>query len=173
MATVKSKNTGANPIQSWNDVSAALASIGKLQRAIERTNLDAPEKIDAIMANAHEDAVPLANELQSLEKQVKKYVEAHKDELGEKKSRELYFGSVAFRETKKVRLPGDAKALAEIVIRLRARGMTECIKSTPETILRDPLARYSAQVVKEVGATLTVKDSFSYKINTDRIISEN
>lgn len=166
----KRKTEAAEPApESWSDVSAALAKMGRLQLALGKYKLDKQTKMQAIQEEYQPLIEPLEERIKAIWKQVERFTRKHKAELGDKKSHTLYYGTVYLRETQKVIIPQSKVALAEIVIRLKARGMDECIKSTPDSVRRDPLALYSPEVIKEVGATLKVEDSFSCTVNEERL----
>ena len=152
-------------LESWNDVSEALANIGRIDRELAAQELAMQAKIDAAKAEAAEAAAPLLDEKARLETSIKHYVDGARDELGDKKSKALYFGTVGYRKSTKAILPRAKHLVAEIVIRLRARGMDSCILVKPDEVNRDELKKYDAQTVAAVGARLEVKDTFWYEVD--------
>lgn len=163
------KRLNGQPLQSWNDVSEALAAIGKLDRDIELQEIAMQQKIDAAKADAAKAAAPLQQEKARLETQIMIYADGTREELGEKKSKTLYFGTVGYRKSTKVILPRIPEKLAEIVIRLRARGMDSCIISKPDQVNKDELRKYDAQTIGAVGAKVEVKDAFWYEVDRDHL----
>lgn len=159
----------SRPLESWQEVSEALASIGRIDREITRHEVDMQATIDAAKAEAAASAAPLLEEKARLETAIQHYVDAARDEMGDKKSKELYFGTVGYRKSTRAILPRAKDQLAEIVIRLRARGMDSCIIVKPEAVDRDELKKYDAQTVAAVGAKLESKDVFWYDINQTRL----
>lgn len=163
------KRLEGKPLQSWNDVSEALASIGKVDRQIELQEIAMQQKIDAAKAEASNAAAPLLQEKAKLETQIMIYVDGVREELGEKKSKGLYFGTVGYRKSSKVILPRAREKIAEIVIRLRARGMDSCILTKPDEVNKDELKKYDAQTIAAVGAKVETKDAFWYEIDRDHL----
>jgi phage host-nuclease inhibitor protein Gam len=163
------KRLDGQPLQSWNDVSEALAAIGKIDRQIELQEITMQQEIDAAKSKAAKAAAPLLQEKARLETRMMVYVDGARDELGDKKSKPLYFGTVGYRKSTKVILPRIPEKLAEIVIRLRARGMDSCIISKPDQVNKDELRKYDAQTIGAVGAKVDVKDAFWYEVDRDRL----
>ncbi len=163
------KRLEGQPLQSWNDVSEALAAIGKVDRQIELQEITMQQEIDAAKGKAAKAAAPLLTEKTRLETQIMLYADAQREELGDKKSKTLYFGTVGYRKSTKVILPRQPEKLAEIVIRLRARGMDSCIISKPDAVNKDELRKYDAQTIGAVGAKVDVKDAFWYEVDRDHL----
>ena len=157
---------------SWQDVSEALASIGKIDRSIAMQEVAMQQKIDAAKVAAAQAAAPLMEEKARLETSIRHYVDGAREELGDKKSKALYFGTVGYRKSTKAILPKAKEKIAEIVIRLRARGMESCIISKPDGINREELKKYDAQTVEAVGAKLEIKDAFWYEIDQTHLVPE-
>jgi phage host-nuclease inhibitor protein Gam len=160
------------PLESWNGVSEALAAIGNIDRQIANQEIIMQQKIDAAKVEASVAAAPLLEEKARLETSIMLFVDTARDELGDKKSKALYFGTVGYRKSTKVILPRAKALLAEIIIRLRARGMDSCIIAKPDVVNRDELKKYDAQTVAAVGAKLEVKDTFWYEVDKTHLAPE-
>ena len=163
------KRIEAAALKSWDEVSGALARIGGVEREITTIEVAMQAKIDAAKAEAAQACRPLNEEKARMEAQIAAFADAHREGLGDRKSKTLYFGSVGYRKSSRVILPKAANKLAEIVIRLRSRGMNECVVSRPETVDREALKKYPENEILEVGARLEVKDTFWYEVNRDRL----
>ncbi|MDD3410305.1 MAG: host-nuclease inhibitor Gam family protein [Eubacteriales bacterium] len=162
------KIDGTN-LKDWNGVSESLAAIGSIDRQIETREIAMQQQIDAAKADAAKAVAPLLEEKARLETQIKLFVDAERDELGDKKSKTLYFGTVGYRKSTKIILPRIPEKLAEIVIRLRARSMDSCIISKPDAVNKDELRKYDEQTILDVGAKLEAKDAFWYEIDRDHL----
>lgn len=166
------KRLDGQPLQSWNDVSEALAAIGKIDRRIELQEIAMQQEIDAAKGKAAKEAAPLLEEKARLETQIMLYVDGTRDELGDKKSKTLYFGTVGYRKSTKIILPRQPEKVAEIVIRLRARGMDSCILSKPDQVNKDELRKYDEQTICTVGAKVDIRDAFWYEVDRDRLVEK-
>ncbi|MEG2623612.1 MAG: host-nuclease inhibitor Gam family protein [Clostridia bacterium] len=156
----------------WNGVSEALAEIGSLDRQIETREIAMQQQIDKAKADAAKDAASLIEQKARLETQIKLFVDTARDELGDKKSKTLYFGTVGYRKSTKIVLPRIPEKLAEIVIRLRARGMDSCIITKPDAVNKDELRKYDEQTILDVGAKLEAKDAFWYEIDRSHLAEQ-
>lgn len=156
-------------LSSWQDVSEALASIGKIDRKITLQEVAMQQRIDAAKLAAAQAVTPLQEERARLEESIRQFVAGARDELGDKKSKVLYFGTVGYRKSTKAIIPQAKEKVAEIVIRLRARGMESCIITKPDQVNRDELKKYDAQTVEAVGAKLEIKNTFWYEVNQQHL----
>lgn len=163
------KRVDTEILLNWDGVSSALAQIGGIDREIKRAEIEMQQKIDAAKADTADACRPMLEQKARIEAQIAAYADAHRDELGDKKSRTLYFGSIGYRKSSKVILPRGAAKIAEIVIRLRARGMKDCIVSKPETVDKEALKKYDAKDIAEVGARLDIKDAFWYEVDQEHL----
>lgn len=164
------KRVDTEALTSWNDVSGALAEIGGIERDIQGVEIQMQQKIDAAKAEAAEACRPLLERKARLETQIAAYADTNRDDLGDRKSKTLYFGTVGYRKSTKIILPRAAAKLAEIVIRLRARGMQDCIVTKPESVDKEALKKYPEKEILDVGATLDIKDAFWYEIDREHLI---
>ena len=163
------KRVDAEPLTSWNDVSSSLAKIGELDRKLSSVENAMQQKIDAAKADAAKAAEPLQKQKAQLEASIAAYADAHRDELGDRKSKTLYFGTVGYRKSRRIILPRGAAKIAEIVIRCRSRKMTDCIVTKPETIDKEALKKYAPSDIEAVGARLNQKDAFWYEVDQERL----
>ncbi len=127
------------------------------------------QKIDAAKAEAAEQCKAHIERKAHIEAQIAGFADGHRDELGDKKSKALYFGVIGYRKSSKIILPRAGAKLAEIIIRLRARGMHDCIVTKPESIDKDALKKYSEQEIADVGARLDTKDAFWYEVDKTKV----
>ena len=100
---------------------------------------------------------------------LKDYATGHRGDMDGKKSKALTFGTVGFRRSTKVKLPSAKEKLAAIIARLRAMGMQECVVVPEAKVDKEALKKYSADIIAETGATLTVEDVFGYEIDMEKL----
>lgn len=156
-------------LKSWDDVDAALKQIGEHQRNITIIEAKMNDKINQAKVKAEDDAKGDKESIKSLEVQVKEFVESNREDLGNKKTKELNFGKVGYRKSTKISLPKAGNKLAEIIKKLKSFGMTDCIVTQPEKIDKDALKKYPANDVIKVGAGLKVDDVFWYEADEEKL----
>ncbi|WP_069997838.1 host-nuclease inhibitor Gam family protein [Cellulosilyticum sp. I15G10I2] len=166
MARVRMEDT---KLKTWEEVDAALKQIGEWQRSITKVEGKMNEQIDKAKAKAEEEAKPFKDQIKAYEVQVKEFVESNRDDLGNKKTKELNFGKAGFRKSTKISLPKAAAKLTEIIKKLKSLGMTDCIVQPPEKIDKDALKKYPANEIIKVGAGLKVEDVFWYETNEETL----
>lgn len=126
------------------------------------------KQINGIKITAAQEAKPHHDRISTLEKDVKQFVTEHRDELGGKKTRTLNFGETGFRKSTSVVLPKDKGLLAEIIRRLKAKKLTDCI-TMDEKVNRDVLRQKGEDVVIAVGARWKQEDAFWYEANHEKL----
>lgn len=167
MSNTRRRVQGVVPYKNWEEADEGLRVIGEAQREIEKINHAMQEKIDNAKEEAAAAAAPYQTVIKESEQRLKKFAEGATDDMDGKKSRELNYGFLGFRKSTKLTLPRGARLVAEIIAKLRKRGMTDCIITPPEKINKDALKKYPANDVIEVGAGLDVQDTFWYETKRD------
>lgn len=156
-------------LRSWQECDEALRTIGECTRDIAALEGVMNEQIANAKAIAADKAAPLKEQVAEMELALRDYAQTHRDDMDGRKSKLLTFGSVGFRRSTRITLPGAKEKLAAIVARLRAKGMTDCIVQPDPKVDKDALKKYGAEQVAEVGATLIVEDVFGYDVNVERL----
>ncbi len=146
-------------LKSWEDVNEALRQIAEAQITLGEIEGEMQKEILKVKDTAQEMAQPLVDEISRLEQDIRAYTTAHRDELGEAKSKTLPFGVVRFHASTSVSLPRDKDALAEVIRRLKSRSMQDCI-IVKETVDKNVLKKYGEDTVNAVGAVWRRKDEF-------------
>lgn len=77
---------------------------------------------------------------------------------------------MGFRLSTTISVLKAKEKVAEIVRRLKARQMTDCI-IVKEKISKDALRKYGEDTVNAVGATWKQKDTFGYEVFKDKVES--
>lgn len=159
----------APAFESWDDVNQALATIGDNQRMVESFEAEMQEKIDAAKAEAEVKSRIYIEGTKRLEKQIRNFAEANRDDMDGKKTKTLNFGAVGFRKSTKITLPKAPAKVAEIVKQLIARGMSDCVKQAEPKIDKEALRKYPTANIVAVGAGIKVDDVFWYEPNRERL----
>lgn len=153
-------------LASWAEVDEALREIAQQERGITKREVAMNKQIEAAKADCVKASQPLLDKKEQLEKQVEDFVRAHKEDLGDKKSRQLTYGTVGFRSSTSLVVPKGSK---EAVLKnLHLYGLRECIK-TEETILRDVLKQKAKEMVEKVGCHLVPKETYFKEIDYQRV----
>lgn len=150
-------------IKSWEEADAALREIAENQIAIQDIESEMQRQIIGAKKIADQDSKPHADRIKNLERDLKEFVEDHRDELGKAKTKALNFGEVGYRLSTSISLPKAKEKLEDIIRKLKARGMKDCI-ITKEEISKDNLKKYGEDTVNAVGATWKQKDAFGYDV---------
>lgn len=152
-------------LKNWTEVDDTLREIGRIDMEIESMEAEYNRKITDLKEELANQAQPLQERKAFLERLVKEFAESHKDALDGKKSRELNFGRVGFRQSTKVIL----RNVKAIIAALRARGMTDCIV-IKEEVSKDTLKKYDPATVEALGAKIKTEDVFWYEVNRDKLV---
>ena len=143
-------------LESWDDVNQALATIADNQRTVENFEAAMQNKIDEAKAEAEARSRVFIEATKRLERQIKEFAEAHRDDMDGKKTKTLNFGAVGFRKSTKIKLPKAPTKLAEIIQLLRSKGMDDCVKTPAPSVDKDALRKYPTQDIVAVGASIEV-----------------
>lgn len=141
-----------------------LREIGQIDYEIEAMEAKYNRKITDLKAALADKAAPLKERKTLLERLIKEFSEAHKDGLDGKKSRELNFGQIGFRQSTKIIL----RNVKAIIMALKAKGMEDCIKVS-ESVSKEALKKYDEASVEAVGAKIKTDDVFWYEVNRDKL----
>lgn len=155
-------------LKTWADTDAALREIAEEQIALQEIENDMQRQIIGIKKIAEQDSKPHADRISKLERDVKEFVDDHRDELGKAKTKALNFGEVSYRLSTSVSLPKAKEKIEDIIRKLKARGMNDCIV-VKEDISKDNLKKYGEDTVNAVGASWKQKDAFGYELYIDKL----
>jgi phage host-nuclease inhibitor protein Gam len=158
-------------ISSWDDADQALRRYGELQIAGERIVGNTDLAINKMKARRELRLTALQEEMRLLELQLQQFTLARPDDLkkaGRKKSRLLVFGQLGIRWSTKVEktLKDD-----QIVARLKALDLTECIRTKEEPKLSE-IKKLDAKLIKQVGCSVKEGDTFFLEPDRQKIIAE-
>ena len=158
----------APSLKSWEDVNDALRQIAEATIALGDIQSEMQKQIVGAQMVAEQQSKPHKDNIAALEREIKDFVTDHRDEMGKAKSKTLTFGEVGFRLSTSISIPRAKEKLEEIIRRLKARQMTDCIV-VKEEISKDALKKYGEDVVAAVGATWKQSDVFGYELNLARL----
>lgn len=155
-------------IKTWEDANAALRQIAEASLALADIEGEMNKQIVGAKKAAEEQGKPHKDRIAKLERELKDFVTEHRADMGKAKSKTLTFGEVSFRLSNSISLPRAKDKLKEIVRKLKARKMLDCIV-TKEEVSKEALKKYGEDVVNAVGATWKQSDVFGYELNLARL----
>ena len=117
---------------------------------------------------AEEQSQPYKDSISRLERDIKAFVTDHRAEMSGGKTMALTSGEVGFRLSTSISLPRAKEKLDEIIRRLKARQMLDCIV-TEEKVSKEALRKYGVDTVEAVGAQWKQKDVFGYDLNIAKL----
>lgn len=158
----------APSLKSWEDVNDALRQVAEAQIALNDIESDMQKQIVGAKKVAEEQSKPYKDAIARLEHELKEFVSEHRSDMGKSKSITLTFGEVGFRLTTSIGLPKAKEKLADIIRRLKARQMMDCI-ITEEKVSKEALKKYGEDTVNAVGATWKQKDEFGYDVYLEKL----
>ena len=158
----------APALKSWEDVNDALRQIAEAQIAPGDIESEMQKQIVGAKKAAEQQSKPYNDRVAKLEREIKDFVEDHREDMGKAKSKVLTFGEVGFRLSTSVSLPKAKEKLEEIIRRLKARQMMDCIV-VEEKVSKEALKKYGEDTVAAVGATYKQKDVFGYDVYLDKL----
>ena len=155
-------------IKSWEDADDALRQIAEATLALGDIESEMNKQIVGAKKVAEEQSKPFKDRVARLERDLKDFVTEHRADMGKVKTKALTFGEVSFRLSTSISLPRAKEKLEEIVRKLKARQMTDCIV-VKEEVSKEALKKYGEDTVNAVGATWKQKDVFGYDLNLARL----
>lgn len=164
----RTRVTETPALKTWEDVDAALREIAEAGLTLSDIEAEMNRQIIGAKKVAEQQSKPHADRIAKLERDVKEYVTEHRDELGKTKTRALNYGEVGFRLSTSISIPRAKEKVAEIIRKLKARKMTDCVV-VEEKISKENLRKYGEDTVNAVGATWKQKDEFGYEVYKDKV----
>jgi phage host-nuclease inhibitor protein Gam len=158
----------APALKSWQEVDEALREIGEAEIKLEEIDGEVTRLCNEIKDKFAILAQSANARIKERTGQIEDFVEAHRDEFGDKKTRLLNFGETGWRQSTSILLPKGKAEYDEIIRRLRARSMEACVIVT-EKIDKDALRAYGEDVVRAVGARYQVTDKFWLEANREKL----
>lgn len=145
------------PLKNWDDVDCALRRMGELEAQIAEREAYLTKAVNELRQKGEPRIRPLKDELCGLLEQVEGFATENRADFGEKKSRELTFGKVGFRESTKLLVPNEQATIAA----LRERALAHCVRTkTIVEVDRSVLKGLEPEVLQAVGAERRVQETF-------------
>jgi phage host-nuclease inhibitor protein Gam len=150
-------------VKDLDDANKALAEIGGLELQLEAIDGEASTEIGKIKERAAKAGEKARNRIKDLEAALALYAEYNKAELfSERKTLELSYGTIGFRESTKVSVK---KATIELLQKLfNGRGVR-----IEKKVDKDELRNFSDEELAQVDAAKVTQDVFGYTVNRDEV----
>jgi phage host-nuclease inhibitor protein Gam len=159
------KVTGTQ-LRSWEEVDESVKRYGLLRLQREEFEAELHRKVTELRDGSAREVAPIAAEMETLERGIKEFSEAHRPDLEPAKSRVLNFGTVGFRLTSRLQI----KSVAATLEALKAQGLVACIRVKEEPD-KEALREYPDETLEKVGVRRVQDDTFFFEPNVERIRS--
>ncbi|AJA42393.1 hypothetical protein AJ85_05750 [Alkalihalobacillus alcalophilus ATCC 27647 = CGMCC 1.3604] len=153
----------------YQQVQEALREIGELDIKIEAEEAKVTKQVNAIREKAQEVVSPLSERKKLIEENVQLFIEEKKKEdFADKKSMDLVFGEVGFRQTGGGVHVKSNKSTVDALLGLGAR--FKHLISTEHKPNKEALEGMDDDFLKQVGASRKKKtDKFWYVVNREKL----
>jgi phage host-nuclease inhibitor protein Gam len=123
----KRRSVKAPALKSWQEVDEALREIGESEIKLEEIDGEVTRQCNEIKDKYAPQSQSINARIRERTGQIEDFVEAHRDDFGEKKTRLLNFGETGWRQSTSIVIPKGKEEIDEIIRRLRAREMNDCV----------------------------------------------
>jgi phage host-nuclease inhibitor protein Gam len=148
----------------WNDLDQGIRRMGEIDIKLTRLEGDLTLKLNEIREDYDAKAEGLRVERKNIEGQITVFADAHKNEFMKTRSKELTFGTIAYRIVHRVAIRSKAATVAA----LEALGLDSYLRIIKEPD-KDAMAGLEAGTLAKVGASLKTEDKIQIKPALDKI----
>ena len=150
-------------LESLDDVNLALRDIGLMEKELDAIDAKAAKDIAEIKTKAAKDGEELRKEIATTAAKIQAYAEYNKAELfKDKKSVDLSFGKIGFRQSTKISIK---KTTLELLKKL---GFKSCVRIKEECD-KDAMGNLSDEDLKSVDAARKVSNDFFCEANMEEV----
>lgn len=150
-------------LESLEDVNLALRDIGLKEKELDAIDSKAAKEIAEIKTRAAKDGEELRKEIAETAAKIQAYAEYNKAELfKDKKSVELSFGKIGYRQSTKISVK---KTTLELLKKL---GFKSCVRIKEECD-KDAMGNLSDDDLKSVDAARKVSNDFFCEANMEEV----
>ena len=148
----------------WNEVDSALRRIGEINIKLQKLEGEMTLKVNEIKAEYDVKAEGLKAERKAIEENITLFAEARKQEFAKVRSKDLTFGTIAYRVVTRVVL----KSKAATVAALKALGLVQYLRIIEEPD-KEAMSGLDATTLAKVGASLKTEDKLRIEPNMEKI----
>ena len=150
-------------LESLDDVNLALRDIGLMEKELDAIDAKAAKEIADIKTKAAKDGEELRKEIAATAAKIQAYAEYNKAELfKDKKSVDLSFGKIGFRQSTKISVK---KTTLELLKKL---GFKSCVRIKEECD-KDAMGNMTDEDLKSVDAARKVSNDFFCEANMEEV----
>lgn len=150
-------------LESLDDVNLALRDIGLMEKELDAIDAKAAKDIAEIKTKAAKDGEELRKDIATTAAKIQAYAEYNKAELfKDKKSVDLSFGKIGFRQSTKISIK---KTTLELLKKL---GFKSCVRIKEECD-KDAMGNLSDEDLKSVDAARKVSNDFFCEANMEEV----
>lgn len=150
-------------LESLDDVNLALRDIGLMEKELDAIDAKAAKDIAEIKTKAAKDGEELRKEIATTAAKIQAYAEYNKAELfKDKKSVDLSFGKIGFRQSTKISVK---KTTLELLKKL---GFIACVRIKEECD-KDAMGNMTDEDLKSVDAARKVSNDFFCEANMEEV----
>lgn len=150
-------------LESLSDVNLALRDIGLMEKELDAIDAKAAKDIAEIKTKAAKDGEELRKDIATTAAKIQAYAEYNKAELfKDKKSVDLSFGKIGFRQSTKISVK---KTTLELLKKL---GFKSCVRIKEECD-KDAMGNLSDEDLKSVDAARKVSNDFFCEANMEEV----
>ena len=150
--------------QDWEAVDLALKRLGEIDISLERINGNMTLQINEIKSKATDTAAPLIAERKAIEKEIAAFAKEHKDAFAKTRSRELTFGTIAFRVVKRLVIPSKKAVLAA----MKALNLNAYIRVKEEPD-KEAMMGLDDATLARIGVTRKIEDKLRIEPNLEKV----
>ena len=150
-------------LENLDDVNLALRDIGLMEKELEAIDAKAAKEIAEVKTKAAKDGEELRKEIAATAAKIEAYAEYNKTDLfKDKKSVDLSFGKIGFRQSTKISVK---KSTLELLKKL---GFIACVR-TKEECDKDAMSNLSDDELMSVDAARKISNVFFCEANMEEV----
>lgn len=143
--------------KSWDEVDEALGKIADIDNEIKQLQTETRIKCRQLKATAEVAIEQKKDKINIIMKEAQKYADAHQEDFGKLKTRNLNNGRLGYKLKSSLTMPQDDQK--EIIQALIEKGHTDCVDYTSRINLTK-LRRLPEEALEEIGASVSTGNAF-------------
>lgn len=154
-------------IKDWNELDNSLRRLCEIERDVTKQESRLNQAVEKLKDKHKQEAAPLIAERKQIERDIERFCEERKAEIGPAKSRKLTFGTVAFRQVTKLLIHAADATIAAIKQILPER--EDELISVTEAPNKPALADLDDGTLLALGCRRKTEDAFRIELDQERI----
>lgn len=148
-------------MKTWKDADRVLRKLGEIEAKIADREATLTRLVNEVREKGEGRIKPLKDEYSTLVTDLEAFAREHVADFGEKKSRQLTYGQVGFRESTRIVIPDQKATIAAL---RRRRALAHCIRTkTVHEVDVTALRALDDKKLAAVGAERKTDDKFFAK----------